>query len=97
MHEETPFITAIQAEAAPDITYLVYADWLDEHGHADRAEYVRLCVELPKLWAKFRAERVLDPYVEQIATAQIRMRELRATFSPDWVKQVSRAKYGPEW
>ncbi len=97
MNEETPFIKAIQAEAAPDITYLVYADWLEEHGHADRAEYVRLCVELPNLWAKFRAERVLNPYVEQIARAQLRVRELRATFPAKWVKQVGRAKYGPEW
>jgi hypothetical protein len=70
---------------------LIYADWLDEHDHAARAEYLRLLVALPKLWKQYRAEGVLDPHVENIARAQLRLRELRRDMA-DWVARVSTGK-----
>ena len=37
-----PLLAAIAADPDDDLPRLVYADWLDEHGHADRAEFIRL-------------------------------------------------------
>ncbi|MBN9122735.1 MAG: ribosomal protein L7/L12 [Planctomycetes bacterium] len=42
MSEEAAFLAALRANPADDTTRLVYADWLDEHGEAAKAEYLRL-------------------------------------------------------
>jgi uncharacterized protein (TIGR02996 family) len=42
MSEREAFIHAIRAHDASDVPRLVYADWLDEHGEPDRAEFIRL-------------------------------------------------------
>ncbi|MCI0701325.1 MAG: TIGR02996 domain-containing protein [Planctomycetia bacterium] len=41
MSDEAAFLRAIQANPADSTAKLVYADWLDEHGEQERAEYVR--------------------------------------------------------
>jgi uncharacterized protein (TIGR02996 family) len=40
--DHEPFLRAIAAAPDDDLPRLVYADWLDEHGHAGRAEFIRL-------------------------------------------------------
>jgi uncharacterized protein (TIGR02996 family) len=40
-----PFLRAICARPDDDTPRLVYADWLDENGDPDRAEFIRLSVE----------------------------------------------------
>jgi uncharacterized protein (TIGR02996 family) len=40
------FLRAIRADPADDTVRLVYADWLDEHGDPEQAEFVRLQIEL---------------------------------------------------
>src|SRR4051812_44592846 len=47
--EETAFLRAIVDNPDDDVARLVFADWLDEHGLADKAEFVRLEVELNHL------------------------------------------------
>lgn len=42
MGDEGAFLSAITAAPADRAQRLIYADWLDEHGHPDRAEYLRL-------------------------------------------------------
>jgi uncharacterized protein (TIGR02996 family) len=42
MGDEDAFLRAITAAPHDDAPRLVYADWLDETGHADRAEFLRL-------------------------------------------------------
>jgi uncharacterized protein (TIGR02996 family) len=42
MSEEAAFLRAIQANQADTTAKLVYADWLDEHGEPERAEYLRV-------------------------------------------------------
>ena len=45
------FLEAILAHPDDDAPRLVYADWLDEHGDAERAEFIRVQIEraaLPK-------------------------------------------------
>ena len=43
------FLRAIIADPADDLPRLVYADWLDENGDPDRAEFIRVQCELAKL------------------------------------------------
>ena len=88
--EEAAFVEAIQAEAEPDSTFLVYADWLEERGDYVRAEYLRLAVELSQLSIKLRIEGnpYTSPYIEPIARNRIRMRELCSAISPGWLAQI---------
>jgi uncharacterized protein (TIGR02996 family) len=46
MYDEAAFLRAIQANPADATAKLVYADWLDERGEAEKAEYLRLSVRL---------------------------------------------------
>jgi len=46
---DTAFLRAILDSADDDAPRLVYADWLDENGDPDRAEFVRLQVRLHRL------------------------------------------------
>lgn len=39
--EEMPFLKAINTGAPDELAHLVYADWLDENGHADRGTLLR--------------------------------------------------------
>ena len=46
-----PFLRAICADPEDDTVRLVYADWLDENGDPDRAEFVRLQIRRAQLKA----------------------------------------------
>jgi uncharacterized protein (TIGR02996 family) len=48
MSAEAAFLEALKAAPADDTARLVYADWLDEHGRAHKAEYLRLVVALTR-------------------------------------------------
>ncbi len=43
------FLTAICESPADDLPRLVYADWLEENGEADRAEFIRVQCALAKM------------------------------------------------
>jgi uncharacterized protein (TIGR02996 family) len=45
---DAPFLAAIRAAPEDDAPRLVYADWLDEHGQSERAEFIRVQVELAR-------------------------------------------------
>lgn len=42
MTQEEAFIQAIREALADDAPRLIYADWLEEHGQPDRAEFIRI-------------------------------------------------------
>lgn len=42
MTDADKFLAAIVADPEDDVPRLVFADWLEEHGDADRAEFIRL-------------------------------------------------------
>ena len=42
MSDRDAFLRAIAADPADDTVRLAFADWLDEQGEADRAEFIRL-------------------------------------------------------
>lgn len=47
-HDES-FLLAIREAPADDSPRLIYADWLEEHGQADRAEFIRVQCRLARL------------------------------------------------
>src|SRR5262249_9492807 len=49
MTPEDGFLQAVTESPEDDTPRLVYADWLDDHGQADRAEVIRLQCELARL------------------------------------------------
>src|SRR5580704_9481671 len=44
-----PFLRAVLDAPGDDLPRLIYADWLDEHGDPDRAEFIRSQIELARL------------------------------------------------
>jgi uncharacterized protein (TIGR02996 family) len=49
MTHEDAFLQAIREAPADDAPRLIYADWLEEHGQSDRAEFIRVQCRLPGL------------------------------------------------
>src|SRR5205807_1310210 len=47
--ERSALLRAILDEPQDDVHRLVYADWLDDNGEPDRAEFIRTQIELAKL------------------------------------------------
>jgi uncharacterized protein (TIGR02996 family) len=55
---EEGFLSAIRTSPDDEGVRLIYADWLDENGDPDRAEFIRVQCELPRLeaWDPRRAD-----------------------------------------
>jgi uncharacterized protein (TIGR02996 family) len=51
MSDQTALLSAILANPDEDTPRLAYADWLTEHGEPDRAEFIRVQIELARLRA----------------------------------------------
>src|SRR5262249_1094923 len=49
MPKEKAFLSAILADPATDAPRLVFADWLEEHGRSERAEFIRVQCRLAAL------------------------------------------------
>jgi uncharacterized protein (TIGR02996 family) len=49
MNQDDAFLASIIENPDDDTPRLIYADWLDEHGQADRAEFIRVQCELARL------------------------------------------------
>ena len=54
MSDELALLTAIIAHPDEDTPRLIFADWLDENGHPERAEFVRVQIEMDRLPEKPR-------------------------------------------
>ncbi len=59
MTDEAALLAAIHANPDEDTPRLVYADWLDEHGQPERAEFIRVQIELSHLTEDDERERPL--------------------------------------
>ena len=46
MTERDALLAAIHAAPEDDAPRLVYADWLEEHGEVERAEFIRIQIEM---------------------------------------------------
>jgi uncharacterized protein (TIGR02996 family) len=76
MSRKQAFLHAIRADPDDDSTRLVYADWLEEHGDPDRAEFIRLQVQ----------RAVLDPHrIIRGWRPKGREAQLLASHEDDWL------------
>src|SRR4051794_34871936 len=76
--DERAFFDRIRDEPADDMPRLIYADWLDETGQSERAEFIRLQCALDQISDD-------DP---RIAELRNRERELIETKSFAWTKEL---------
>ncbi len=65
MTDDRALLDAIRADPSDDGPRLAYADWLEEHGTAQRAEFIRLQCELAK-----RSEDAADEVTKQLRDRQ---------------------------
>src|SRR5262249_36119795 len=49
MDEMIPFLRTIAENPDDDAPRLVFSDWLEEHGHPERAEFIRLQIALARM------------------------------------------------
>ena len=78
MSDREPFLRAIQEAPDDDTPRLVYADWLEENGDPDRAEFVRVQCDL--------ARRGLDdPRYPELAAREY---DLLAAHRKEWSKPL---------
>ena len=77
--DERAFFDPIRDAPADDGPRLIYADWLDEHGQPDRAEFVRLQCALDRLPDD-------DP---RLADVRDRERQLADTHAARWAADVA--------
>src|SRR5262249_29567986 len=81
MSLEQSFLADIRANPEDDTPRLVYADWLDDHNEAARAEFIRLQCEL----AILPEDDPRRPPLKQ------RAEELRKAHGTRWRRQLPRA------
>jgi uncharacterized protein (TIGR02996 family) len=81
-------LDAVLADPDDDGPRLVLADWLEEHGHRDRAEFIRVQIELARLPAK-------DPRRRRLLK---REKELLKQHAEYWGRMVWPAtRLGDQW
>jgi uncharacterized protein (TIGR02996 family) len=91
-HEEA-FLQAIRESPTDDAPRLIYADWLEEHGQADRAEFIRVQCRLPGLTHEDPVRTILLARAESL---------LRRNWN-EWVGRLRdivgpwRDRYGERW
>jgi uncharacterized protein (TIGR02996 family) len=91
-HEEA-FIQAIREAPSDDAPRLIYADWLEEHGQADRAEFIRVQCQFARL-TEDKPER---------SALCLRAEELLRRHWDEWVGPLRaivgpwRDRYGERW
>jgi uncharacterized protein (TIGR02996 family) len=76
---ERAFLIDMQADAHDDAARLIYADWLDEHDNAPRAEFIR---------AQCRRAGLIDASSEH-KTLRLREMELLAQHGATWLAPVA--------
>jgi uncharacterized protein (TIGR02996 family) len=96
MTENQTLLNAIVENPDDDAVRLVYSDWLEEHGQADRAEFVRVQIELARGKAsEARRERLRRRERELLAAHEaewvgpLRSAVRRATFVRGFVERVT--------
>lgn len=78
--DHEPLLRAICADPADDTVRLAYADWLDENGDPDRAEFIRLHLDRGRAIERSRRDR---RHIERIT-------ELRDRHEAAWRSELPR-------
>src|SRR5215212_5071916 len=69
MSETNPFLQAILETPDDDTPRLVYADWLDDHGEHEWAEFIRISCRLSHMPRGSEGEKALMERFEELQTA----------------------------
>lgn len=64
-----PFLAAIVANPDDDLPRLVFADWLEENGDSDRAEFIRLQIEKRRTKEEKQYPRPITDRIAQLKAA----------------------------
>lgn len=94
MHEEEPFALALLAGPGDDAPRLIYADWLEERGDLDRANFLRLGTSARRRpLADDPPEIDEEPALadESDAPDPAELHRIMARIDPDWLALISRA------
>jgi uncharacterized protein (TIGR02996 family) len=104
MTDEDSFLRAITAAPDDDLPRLVYADWLDEHGRHERAEFIRLQCELARLPEGNARHNELRTREHDLLTAHgaewlggLRALNIRAARSPEEFSRLDVARFRRGW
>lgn len=81
--DEQSFLSAICEQPDDDTVRLVYADWLEEHGRAERAAFIRAEVELSN------TPPGIDEDERRRAVLFARRKELLKTHAAEWLEPFS--------
>lgn len=82
MHDERAFLREIANDPENPAARLVYADWLEEHGECDRAEFLRLEIELAGM----------SPTDSVFLKLNARFHELHGRLDPKWLACLDRTE-----
>lgn len=89
MSDQKAFLAAIRATPADDLPRLVLADWLDENGQPERAEFIRVQCALAKMGGAIpNAGKVV--WLERRGELQGREQELWVSNGEDWCEEFYR-------
>ena len=79
MSDREAFLRAIRANPDDDTTRLVFADWLDEHGEPERAEFIRVQCELEPIRYRIDNPRALELHNREEQLLRARGEEWQGT------------------
>src|SRR4051794_10352800 len=89
--ERKALLSGILADPEDDGPRLVYADWLEEHGEADRAEFIRLQCRLATTGEDDPQRAALQ---ERAYSLEAEHREEWRQEAPGWVRRRARFERG---
>jgi uncharacterized protein (TIGR02996 family) len=91
MSDEQGLLAAIRHDPENDDLRRIYADWLEEHDQPERAEFVRVQLELASL-----REGAWETDFSRCRALELREAELRWQYSDDWLADLP-SPDGVEW
>ena len=89
MTDHDPFLHAIVSQPDADAPRLIYADWLEEQGHAERAEFIRVQCELAAMKASDVATWDLIR-LQELEEREEELLELPAALGENPIREVAR-------
>src|SRR4051812_43794023 len=88
MSDRDALLAAVRQAPRDDAPRLVFADWLDEHGEPDRAEVIRLPIEIDPY---LPSGADLDGWRRAVIDGHLD-RPVPADFSPEWNRYAALAR-----
>jgi uncharacterized protein (TIGR02996 family) len=82
VRDNSAFLKQLRDDPADLATLLIYADWLDDHGASDRAEFIRLQSQLLQLRQRQKG----------FSAASRRLRRLGQSLDRAWLSVVNRPR-----